>query len=452
VEESRGDFPVRLEMMYRGFIKGEDMNVTRENITDGKVKLTIEVEAGKIALASDAVYAKLAPSVKVAGFRPGKAPKNIVEKEIGTERFESEILDIILPQTYYEAVVQEGIEVVGAPEVKLVKFVPTDGLTYEAVVEIMPGIKVPDLKKITVKKQKVTVTKAEIDEVLADMAKQLQKFEKVDRAAKMGDRVEIDFDGYLKGLPFDGGKSQNHPLVLGSKSFIPGFEEQLEGVKANDEKDVEVTFPKDYHSENLKGEKVTFKVKVHTVEEIILPEINDAFAKEVGTFADLATLTADIEKQLLFTKETQEKHRLEDEILTAIADKVKFSVPEGLIAQEQKRLMYEAENNLAQQGIQMTQYLEMIKKTAEEIEEEMKPEAEKRVKVGMILSQVAKDGHYQASEKELTDTIKDRLKNVPEAQSEEAKKYYESHDGKHQLANGIVGTKVLDYLLETCSK
>lgn len=428
------------------------MKVTTEKISDGKVKLTVEVEPGKITLASDEVYAKLAPSVKVPGFRPGKAPKNIVEKEIGRERFEAEVLDILLPQTYYEAVMQEKLEVVGAPEVKLVKFVPTDGLTYEATVEIMPEIKIPDLKKISVKKQKIAVSKEDIQEVIDDLAKQLQKFEKVERAAKKGDRVEIDFDGYLKGLPFDGGKSQNHPLVLGSGSFIPGFEEQLEGVQAGDEKDVEVTFPKDYHAENLKGEKVTFKVKVHTVEEVILPEINDAFAKEVGTFADLATLKTDIEKQLLFTKETQERHRLEDEILQAIAEKSKFTVPEGLVAQEQERLMHEAENNLAQQGIQMPQYLEMIKKTEEEIIAEMKPEAEKRVKIGMLLTQIAKDGDYTASEKELKDAVVDRLKNVPEEQSAEAKKYYESHDGQHALENAIVGTKVLDYLVETCSK
>lgn len=428
------------------------MKVTKEVISDIKVKLTIEVEAGKIALASDEVYAKLAPSIKVAGFRPGKAPKNIVEKEVGSERFEAEVLDVLLPQTYYDAVAQEDLEPVGAPEVKMIKFVPTDGLTYEAVVEIMPTIKVPELKKISVKKQKVAVKKAETQEVLADLAKQLQKFEKVERAAKKGDRVEIDFDGYLKGLPFDGGKSQNHPLVLGSGSFIPGFEEQLEGVKAGDEKEVEVTFPKDYHAENLKGEKVIFKVKVHTVEEIIFPEINDAFAKAVGTFADLATLTADIEKQLLFTKETEERHRLEDEILKAIADKSKFTVPESLVHQEQHRLLQDAENNLARQGMQMDQYLEMIKKTREDIEAEMKPEAEKRVKIGMILSQMAKDGNYEASETEIKEAIRDRLKNVPPTQAEEAKKYYESHDGMHAIANAIVGTKVLDYLVETCSK
>lgn len=428
------------------------MKVTHENLKDGKIKLTIEVEAARIALVSDEVFKKLAPTVKVAGFRPGKAPKDIVEKEIGRERFEAEILDIILPQTYYDAVMQEKLEVVGAPEVKLVKFVPSDGLTYEAIVEIMPEIKLPDLTKISVKKEKVVVTPKEVEEVLADLAKQLQKFNKVDRAAKNGDRVEIDFEGFLKGLPFDGGKSQNHPLVLGSGSFIPGFEEQLEGMKADEEKEIEVTFPDDYHAENLKGEKVTFKVKLHSVEEVILPEINDSFAKEVGAFTDLTTLKSDIEKQLVFTKETQERNRLEDEILKAVADKSNFSIPESLVHQEQHRLLHEAENNLMQQGMQMDQYLEMIKKTKEDIETEMKPEAEKRVKVGMILTQIAKEGQYKADDKEINETIADRLKNIPKEQQTEAKKYYESPDGKHQLENAIVGMKVLNYLVETCSK
>jgi len=428
------------------------MKVTQENISEGKVKLTIEVEPGKLALASDEVYTKLAPSVKVAGFRPGKAPKNAVEKEVGSERFESEVLDIILPETYYEAITQEKLDVVGAPEVKVLKFVPTDGLTYEATVEIMPSIKVPDLTKISVKREKVATTKKEVEEVLNDLAKQLQKYEKVDRVAKKGDRVEINFEGFLKGLPFEGGKSENHPLVLGSGSFIPGFEEQLEGTKADQEKEIEVTFPADYHSENLKGEKVTFKVKVLQVEEIILPEMTDDFAKQIGAFKDLDALKADIEKQLVFTKETEQRRKVEDEVLEKIAAKVKFLVPESLVTQEQHRLLHEAENNLAQQGIQLPQYLEMIKKTKEELEAEMKPEAEKRVRIGMILTQIAKNGDYKASEKEIKETIEKRLANVPEEQSTEARNYYESHEGTHQLENNIVGTKVLDYLYENCSK
>ncbi len=428
------------------------MSVKRENISEYKVKLTIEVEPGKLALASDQAYAKLAPSIKVPGFRPGKAPKNIVEKEIGSERFEAEILDIILPTSYYEAVMSEKIEVVGAPEVKVLKFVMTDGLTYEATVEIMPEIKLPDVSKIHIKRQIVKVNDKEIQEVLDDLAKQLAKTAKVERAAKMGDKVEIDFEGFVNGLPFEGGKSQNHPLVLGSGNFIPGFEEKLVGMVVDEEKDVEVSFPKDYHAENLKGQKATFKVKLHAIEEIILPDLTDEFASTVGPFKDLSSLKADIEKQLLFTKELQERRRVEDEILAALVDKTKFSAPESLVSQEQHRMLHEAESNLAQQGIGLAQYLEITKKTQEELEAEMKPEAEKRVKVGIVLTNIAKERKYTATEQEVTESIKRKLEIYNGPELKQAEEYFETHEAKHQIENLVVGQKVLDYLYETCSK
>jgi len=428
------------------------MKVTKEILADNKVKLIIEVEAGKVMLASEAAYAKLAPSVKVPGFRPGKAPKNIVEKEIGSEHFEAEMLDILLPESYYEAVMSEKVEVVGSPEVKVLKFVPTDGLTYEAVVEVMPEVKVPDVKKVSVKREAIKVTGAEVQEVLDDLAKQLAKTAKVERAAKLGDKVEIDFEGFVGGVPFDGGKSQNHPIVLGSGSFIPGFEDQVVGMKAEEERDIEVSFPDDYHAENLKGKKATFKVKLHHVEESIPAEINDDFAALVGPFKDLPALRADVEKQLTYTKEVQERRRVEDEILGKLVEKTKFTAPTSLVSQEQHRMVHEAENNLAQQGIQMEQYLEMIKKTHEDIEEEMKPEAEKRVKVGIILTQIAKEGGYTASEEEIKESIARKLELYKGQEAEQAETYFKTPEAKHQIENSIVGQKVLDYLYETCSK
>lgn len=428
------------------------MKVTKEVLSENKVKLTIEVEAGKLKLAGEAVYAKLAPSIKVPGFRPGKAPKNIVEKEVGSERFEAEILDIILPESYYEAVMSEKLEVVGSPEVKVVKFVPTDGLTYEATVEIMPVIKLPEIKKIHVKREKVKISEKEAEEVLTDLAKQLSKTEKVERGAKTGDKVEIDFEGFVDGVPFEGGKSLNHPIVLGSGSFVPGFEEQLVGMSADEEREIEVTFPADYHAENLKGKKATFKVKLHHVEEIILPEMTDEFASQVGPFKDLTALKADVEKKLTYTKELTERRRVEDEILGKLVEKTKFSVPNTLVEQEQHRMLHEAESNLSQQGIALPQYLEMVKKTQEDLEAEMKPEAEKRVKVGIVLTQIAKDGAYLASEKEIEESIARKLELYKGKELKQAEDFFKTHEAKHQIENSVIGQKVLDYLYETCSK
>ena len=428
------------------------MRVTKETISENKIKLTIEVEAGKLALASDAVYAKLAPSVKVPGFRPGKAPKNIVEKEIGTERYEAEILDIVLPQTYYDAVISEKLEVVGSPEVKVLKFVRNGGLTYEATVEIMPEIKLPDIDKIQVKREKIHVTDKEIQEVLLDLAKQLSKTAKVERPAKTGDKVELDFEGFVGGVPFEGGKSLNHPLVLGSGQFIPGFEDQVVGMKAEEDREIKVSFPKDYHSESLKGKEATFKVKLHYVEEIILPEITDEFATQVGPFKDLTALKTDVEKQLTYTKEVQERRRVEDEILGKLVEKAKFAAPSTLVSQEQERMLNEAESNLAGQGIGLAQYLEMVKKTQEDLKDEMKPEAEKRVKVGIVLTEIAKGGGYTATEKEVKESIARKLEMYNGPEKKQAEDYFKTHEAKHQIENSVIGQKVLDYLYETCSK
>lgn len=427
------------------------MKVNVEKL-EGKVKLTIEVEKEALEKASDEVYKNLASNVKVAGFRPGKAPKNMVIKEIGQERFEAEILDKVLPTSYYDAIVQEKLDVAGAPEVKVVKFVPTDGLTYEAVVEIMPTVALPDLSKIKVKREKVGVTEAEIKETLTDLAKQFSKNQAVDRAAKTGDRVDINFEGFVDGTAFEGGKSENYPLVLGSNQFIPGFEEQLEGMKVAEEKEIKVTFPKDYHAENLAGKETTFKIKMNLIEEVIMPELNDELAKMVGPFENLAALKADIEKELIRTKEQKERKRVEEEILEAMTKQAKFEAPSALVHQESHRLLHEAEQNLAYSGMTLAQYFEMTKTTEEQLEEQLKPEAEKRVKVGLLLTEVAKAQNFKVDEKEITETISKRTEYLPEDQKKQALDFYDSHEGRHQLENMIVGQKVMDYLYETCSK
>lgn len=427
------------------------MKVQKENL-DQKIKLTIDVDVETIKKTSDLVFERLSKNVKVAGFRPGKAPRHMIEKEIGQDRLNAEILDAVIPETYYEAVIKENLNPVGPPEVKLIKFVPTDGLTYEAIIEILPEIKLPDLTKVNIKRETPKVEVKEVQDVLDDLAKQLAKTAKVDRAAKEGDRVEIDFEGFVDGLPFDGNKSQNHPIVLGQGSFIPGFEEQLVGMKEKEEKEIEVTFPKEYHAAHLAGKKAKFKVKMHEVNEVVLPAIDDKFATQVGPFKDLAKLKEDIEKELLNTKVIQERNRVETEILDKISEKIEVKVPDKLVHDEAHRLLHEAEHNLTHQGLTMDKYLEIAKKTKEELEQEMKPEAEKRVKIGLVLSEIAKDKKFETNEKEVHEEITKKLERTRPEEKKQAEEFYNSHDGHHQIENMIIGEKVMNYLYETCSK
>ncbi len=426
------------------------MKVQREKVDD-KIKLIIDIEAETVKKKYDAVYTELAKGVKVAGFRPGKAPKYMIEKEIGQDRINAEVLDTIIPETYYEAIIQEKINPVGPPEIKLLKFVPTDGLTYEAIVEILPEIKLPDLSGIKVKREKPKVEAKEVQEVLDDLAKQLSKTAKVDRAAKTGDKVEIDFEGFVDGLPFDGNKSEHHPLVLGQGNFVPGFEDQIVGMKEKEEKEIEVTFPTEYHAKHLAGKKAKFKVKMHEVAEIVLPKVDDKFAAQVGPFANLAKLKEDIEKELLNTKVIQERNRVESEILEKITAKIQVKAPEKLVHEETHRLLHEAEHNLAHQGLTFDKYLEMVKKSKEELEEEMKPEAEKRVKVGLVLTEIAKSQKIDAADKEVHAEIAKKLEKVRPEEQKKAEEFFDSHEGHHQIENAIIGEKVLNYIFELCS-
>lgn len=428
------------------------MKVTEKKVEENKITLTIEVDAKTLQAASDELYKKFVQEVKIAGFRPGKAPKNLVEKEIGQERIEAEVIDAVVPTAYYEAIISEKLEVAGAPEVRVVKFVLSDGLTFEATVEVMPEVKLPDLSKIKVKREAAKVSKEEIEETLNDLAKQLSKHESVDRAAKTGDIVEINFEGFVDNVPFEGGKSENYPLTLGSGQFIPGFEEQLEGLKATEEKDVVVTFPKEYHSEKLAGKEAVFKVKVNQIEEVVLPKINDEFATAIGKFDTLKALKEDIEKELTRSKEYQEKKRVEDLILEEMVNKAKFIAPSSLVEQESHRLLHEAEGNLAQSGMTLEKYYEMTKQTPEQLQEQLKPEAEKRVKIGLLLTEVAKDQKFKVSDKEVSEAIEKRTEFLPEDQKKPALEYYDSHEGRHQVENMVIGQKVIDYLYENCSK
>ncbi|MDD5692974.1 MAG: trigger factor [Patescibacteria group bacterium] len=427
------------------------MKIQKENIED-KIKLIIDVEARLIADKSEVVYGRLSKNVKVAGFRPGKAPKHLIEKEIGQERLNAEILDLIIPETYYEAITKENLNPVGPPEIKLLKFVPTDGLSYEAVIEVLPEFKLPDLTAIKIKREVPKITDEEIQEVLNDLAKQLAKHSKVTRPAKLGDKIEIDFEGFVDNLPFEGNKNQKYPLILGQGQMIPGFEEQLVGMKENEDKEIEVTFPKEYHATNLASKKAKFKIKMHEINEVILPVINDAFATQVGPFKELSHLKEDIGKELLNTKVAQERNRIEGEILEKIISQTKIKVPSSLIHQETHNLLHEVEHNLEHQGLTVDRYLEMTKKTKEELEKEMLPEAEKRVKIGLILTEVAKKLKAEVTEEEIHQEAEKRLLQVNPEEKKQAESFYDSHDGHHQIENGLIGEKVISYLYETCSK
>lgn len=423
------------------------MEIKREDSSKTKVKLTIELTAAEIKPHIEKVYKDLAKNLKISGFRPGKAPQFIVEKEVGQDKFYAEVLDAVLPEAYYKAITKENLLTVSRPEIKVTKYAPTGGLSFEAEVEILPEIKLPDYKKIKLTKKEIKVTEKEVEDSLKELQEKNRDFKEVDRKAKKEDQALINFEGTKKGVPVEGAKAESYPLILGSNAFIPGFEENLIGMTKGEEKTFDITFPKDYQEKTLQGERVNFKVKMVSISEKVLPEINDEFAKKFGIFKNVKELKEGLKKNLQEMKEIEEKQRLEEEIMTKIADKVKVDLPEALVHQEVHKMWHDAEANLAQSGITMEKYMEMTKKTRDQLEKEMEPDAGKRVKYGLILSKISEDEKIKATEKEIQ-AEKDALLQTAGEQREEMEKQLNNHEVEHQIQNSIISKKTIEKLFE----
>ena len=425
------------------------MQITKEAISKTKIKLKIKLDVKELVPHIEKVYQGLAKGLKIAGFRPGKAPQFIVEREVGQDKFYAEVLDEVLPKAYYDAIVQEKIFSVGRPEVRVIKYVPTEGLEFEAEVEIIPEIILPDYQKIKIKKNKVQASDKDIEELIGNLREQAAEFKAIERAAKKGDRVEIDFEGVRNNVPIQGGTSKNHPLIIGQGMFVPGFEDNLVGMKKDEEKTFDVTFPTDYHEKSLANQKVTFKVKMISVSEKIMPELTDDFARKLGPFKNIKELQEAAEKNIKETKEASERRRIEEEILKRISEKVELEIPEGLIHQEIQKMMDEADSNLKNSGLTLEKYLEMQKKTKKDIEREMRPEAEKRVKYGLILSKISQEEKIKTSKEEIEKEKEILLETFGE-KANEARKQLDNHETEHSIENSIIAKKTIDKLVEYC--
>lgn len=334
---------------------------------------------------------KLRGRVRVSGFRPGKAPDHIVERELGSETIQSEVLEAAVNDSYPQAVKEHSLAVIAPPEVSVSKFVPFTELEYTATVDIMPEITLADYKKMKKQPPEVTVETAEIDQTIEDLRKRLASKTNVDRPAQIGDEVVMDFDGVKDGQPVAGASAKNHVLVLGSGTFIPGFEEELVGLKPGENKTFKITFPKDYQAADLAGQEVEFTVKLHKVGELVLPEINQEFVGSISPFTSIDELRADIAERIKAEKSEQVMAGFEQEILDEIVDKSKWNAPERLVEIQLERMKNELAERLGTSGLDIDKYLNLSNKKLEELEKEMRPTAEKRVGLALVLNKIARE-------------------------------------------------------------
>jgi trigger factor len=366
------------------------MRVARESKTPIQSHLTINASAEDLEPIKIHVLGHFRKNVKVPGFRPGKAPANLVEKHVDQKLLLDEFMEHALNELYRRAIDQERIRPVSQPQVSLKKFVPFTELEFEAELETIGEVKLGNYKTIKVPKKPVSVTAKEVNAVIGDLQKRMAERAEVKRAAKDGDEVVIDFAGRdSSNKPISGADGKDYPLLLGSKTFIPGFEDHVIGMKTGEDKEFDITFPKDYGVAALQNKKVTFKVTAKKVHELNEPKVDDEFAKKAGPFKTVTELKADIKKQLTAEREREADTQRENEIIQKLVEKSSVEIPKVLIEEQVQRLEEEEKRNLMYRGQTWSEHLKEEGVTEEEHRERNKPDAELRVKAGLVLSEVA---------------------------------------------------------------
>ncbi|MFD2829200.1 trigger factor [Corticicoccus populi] len=366
--------------------------------------LTVTVEAAEFDSALDQAFKKVSKEVSVPGFRRGKIPRQMFEKRFGVESLYQDALDIVLSPNYAKAVQEEDLNPVDQPEVDIVEMEKGKDLVFTAKVTVEPEVKLGDYKGLEVEALSTDVTDEDVDHEIGHLLEAHTEMvvKDEDEAVAEGDTVNLDFDGYVDGEQFDGGKAEGYDLEIGSGSFIEGFEEQLVGLKVDDEKDVEVTFPEEYHAENLAGEPATFKVKINSIKVKETPELDDDLVKELDQ--DVETVDAlkeKLHKDLKEAKEQQSDAQLKEDLVTQASDNAEIDVPEAMVNTELDRMVQEFEQRLSQQGINLEMYQQLSGQDEDALREQMKEDALKRVRTNLTLRQIADDENIEVTEADI---------------------------------------------------
>ena len=372
-----------------------------ENNNELKLEFTIEAKKFDEAIISAKYF-------NIPGFRKGKAPFNIVERMYGDEIFYEDAFNELVPSIYEKEIEDNKLDVVSKPEINIVKMKKGEDLVFTAIVQTKPEVKLGKYKGVELKKVEYPVTDEDVEHEIAHMQEHNARTITVDdRPVKEKDITVIDFDGYVDGKAFEGGKAENHELEIGSGAFIPGFEEQIIGMKTGEEKEIKVKFPEEYFSEDLAGKEATFKVKVNEIKEKKLPKLDDEFAKDVSEFDTLNDLKTSIREKRQAANDDRAKHETENAAVEEVAKNTEVDIPSGMIDNEIEAMIRDMEQQLAYQGINLEQYLKIMNKTRKEIEDNYREQAEKNVKSRLVLEAIIKEEKIEASQEEVDEKIKE---------------------------------------------
>lgn len=424
------------------------MSVQVEKLEKNMAKLTIEVSAEELEKALEAAYQKEKNKISIPGFRKGKVPRAMVEKMYGPGIFYEDAANTLLQQNYPAAVEESGEDIVSRPTVDIVQIEKGKPFIFTAEVAVRPEVTLGKYTGVTVTKVDTTVTDAEIDEALEqERNKNARDVSVTDRAVADGDTAVIDFEGFVDGVAFEGGKGENHPLVIGSHSFIDNFEEQIVGKNVGDEFDVNVTFPEQYQAADLAGKPAVFKVKVNEIKVKELPELNDEFAQDVSEFDTLAEYKADLKKNLEKKKEDDAKRTKEDEAIAKIVEKSKMDIPEAMIDTQCENMIDEFSQRIAQSGLSMEQYMQFSGLTVENLKEQVRPEAITRIQTSLVLEQIAKEENIEVSDADIDAEI-EKMAASYGMEADKLKEYMGDAE-KKSLEREISITKAIDIIMSS---
>ena len=410
-----------------------------------ELKLEFKIDAKIFDEGIQTVYKKNAKYFNIPGFRKGKAPMSRVESIYGKEIFYEDAFNEVVPEIFEKELKENNIEAVSKPDIDITQIGKGQDLIFTAVVQTKPEVKLGKYKGIEVKKVEYNVTEKDIKQELEKMAERNARLVNVKtRAVKKGDIAVIDFVGSVDGVEFEGGKAENHELEIGSNTFIPGFEDQIIGMKVEEEKDINVKFPEEYFSKDLAGKDAVFKVKLHEIKKKELPELDDEFAKDVSEFDTLKELKDSIKEKLETQNNERAKYETQDAVIKAVSENTKLDIPSGMIELEIDNMLKDIETRLSYQGLKLEQYFKMMGKTEEEVRKEYEPQAIEGIKSRLTLEAIIKKEKIEATDEEIDAKIKEMAENYGKKEEE----IKDNENIRNYIKQGIESEKAIDFLVE----
>ncbi len=423
------------------------MNVQVEKLEKNMVKLTVELPEEELEKAIQAAYMKEKNKISIPGFRKGKVPRKMIEKMYGVGIFYEDAANMLIQDNYAQALDECGEDIVSRPVIDIEQIEAGKPFVFTAEAAVRPDVKLGKYKGVQVTKIDTSVSDAEIDAALeTERQKNARTVTVTDRAAAMGDTVVIDFEGSIDGVPFEGGKGENHSLELGSHSFIDTFEDQLAGHNPGDEVEVNVTFPEPYQAKELAGKPALFKVKLHEIRTKELPELDDEFAQDVSEFETLAEYREDVKKRLLTDKENEAKRTKEDEAIKKIIEKSEMEIPEAMLETQCENMVNEFAQRISQSGLTMEQYLQFSGLTIEKLKEQVRPEAKQRIESSLVLEKIAKEEQIESTEEEIDAEIA-KMAAAYGMEADKLKEYMGEKE-KESIQRDLAINKAVDLIME----